>query len=317
MQAVAVETTERGCLVPRIIDIPTNVGYISSDFSLNRTLGVTVSPFSGKQRTQEYDAVYWTGRVTLAPMRRTEAVEWQSFLMALEGQKNYFRMGDPEGKNPKGTYNGETILADVRVNSGVNVESVTLSWSISGGSTITAGTAIFDGLAAGDYITVSGAFNEPNNGTFKIVTKTSDTVVVTDGYFNDSVETSTASCKVRQNVKGSSALSLKASGDSIVGTVKKGDYLAVYSAASTSGQEQKISQLVMATADAVVVVVAGRDTYSIPIQPKLRANLVDDYVIGFSSSVNKGLFRLDSNNADWAANNNSIYNIVFSFIEVM
>jgi hypothetical protein len=297
--------------VPKIIDVPTNVGFISSDFSLTNTMGVTVSPFSGKTRTQDYEANYWTGRVTLAPMRRSQAVEWQSFLSALEGQKNYFKMVDPDGKNPQGTYNSSELLADVRVNSGSNVESVALSFST---STITAGTAIFDGLVVGDYFTVSGANNEENNDTFKIVTRTSDTVVVIDKLLT--LEANTASCKVRQNVKGSKAVSLRASGNSIAGTVKAGDYLAVYAAASTSGKDDYIKQLVMVTGDAVITS-GTRDLYSIPIQPKLRQSLTDDHVLGFSSSVNKGLFRLDSNNVDWSANRNSVYNIVFSFIEVM
>lgn len=297
--------------MPKIIDVPTNVGFISSDFSLTNTMGVTVSPFSGKTRTQDYEANYWTGRVTLAPMRRSQAVEWQSFLSALEGQKNYFKMVDPDGKNPQGTYNSSELLADVRVNSGSNVESVALSFST---STITAGTAIFDGLVVGDYFTVSGANNEENNDTFKIVTRTSDTVVVIDKLLT--LEANTASCKVRQNVKGSKAVSLRASGNSIAGTVKAGDYLAVYAAASTSGKDDYIKQLVMVTGDAVITS-GTRDLYSIPIQPKLRQSLTDDHVLGFSSSVNKGLFRLDSNNVDWSANRNSVYNIVFSFIEVM
>ena len=295
--------------MPRIIPIPTNVGFISSDFSLNRTLGVTVSPFSGKQRTQEYDATYWTGRVTLAPMRRSQAVEWQSFLTALEGQKNYFKMVDPDGKVPQGTYNGSRFLGDVRVNGGTNVTSIALTFS---GSIITAGSTIFNGLVAGDFFTVSGANNEENNSTFKIKSKTNNSVVVVDHVLT--AESGTAGCKVRQNIKGASALSLKAVNTSVLGTVKAGDYLAVYSAASTDAD--KIVQLVMATGDAVITNTTT-DLYSIPIQPKLRQNLTDDHFVGFDTGVNRGLFRLDSNNADWSANQNSVYNIVFSFIEVM
>ena len=298
--------------MPRIIPIPTNVGFISSDFSLNRTLGVTVSPFSGKQRTQEYDATYWTGRVTLAPMRRSQAVEWQSFLTALEGQKNYFKMVDPDGKVPRGTYFGERFLGDVRVDSGSNVASVALSFS-SSTNTITAGTAIFDGLVVSDYFTVSGANNEENNQTFKIVTKNANDLSVTVDHAL-TAEANTAGCKVRQNVKGSSALSLKASQTNVYGTVKAGDYLAIYNATATSFDN--IVQLVMATGDAVITDTTT-DLYSIPIQPKLRQNLTDDHVVGFGTQYNRGLFRLDSNNADWSANQNSIYNIVFSFIEVM
>lgn len=296
--------------MPKIIPIPTNVGFTSSDFSLNRTLGVTVSPFSGKQRTQEYDATYWTGRVTLAPMRRPQAVEWQSFLSALEGQKNYFKMVDPDGKVPQGTYNGSRFLADVRVNSGTNVNSITLTFN---GSVITnAGSGIFAGLVVGDFFTVSGANNEENNSTFKITTKSSNNVVVVDHVLT--AEANTSGCKVRQNIKGATALSVKAVNTSVAGTVKAGDYLAVYSAASTNAD--KIVQLVMATGDAVITDTTT-DLYSIPIQPKLRQNLTDDHFIGFDTGVNRGLFRLDGNAVDWSANQNSIYNIVFSFIEVM
>ena len=295
--------------MPKIIDIPTNVGFTSSDFSLTNTMGVTVSPFSGKTRTQEYEANYWTGRVTLAPMRRSQAVEWQSFLSALEGQKNYFKMVDPDGKVPQGTYNGSRFLGDVRVNNGTNVNSITLTFN---GSIIQAGSGIFAGLVAGDFFTVSGANNEENNQTFKIVTKSSNTQVVTDHILT--AEAGTASCKVRQNIKGASALSLKASQNNVSGTVKAGDYLAVYSATSTNFDN--IVQLVMATGDAVITDTTT-DLYSIPIQPKLRQNLTDDHIVGFSTAVNRGLFRLDSNNVDWSANQNSIYNIVFSFVEVM
>ena len=305
MPAVEVETTERGYWeVPKIIDVPTNVGFISSDFSLTNTMGVTVSPFSGKTRTQDYEANYWTGRVTLAPMRRSQAVEWQSFLSALEGQKNYFKMVDPDGKNPQGTYSGQRFLGDVRINGGTNVESVAMTFN---NFSITAGSTIFNGLVVGDFFTVSGANNEENNQTYKIITKVTVDHACT-------AEANTAGCKVRQNVKGSSALSLKASQTNVSGTVKAGDYLAVYSATSTNFDN--IVQLVMATGDAVVTDTTT-DLYSIPIQPKLRQNLTDDHVVGFSTDVNRGLFRLDSNNVDWSANRNSVYNIVFSFVEVM
>ena len=295
--------------MPKIIPIPTNVGFISSDFSLTNTMGVTVSPFSGKTRTQDYEANYWTGRVTLAPMRRSQAVEWQSFLSALEGQKNYFKMVDPDGKVPQGTYNGSRFLGDVRVNGGTNVTSIALTFN---GSVITAGSTIFNGLVVGDFFTVSGANNEENNSTFKITTKTNNSVVVVDHVLT--AEANTAGCKVRQNIKGASALSLKAVNTSALGTIKAGDYLAVYSAASTDAD--KIVQLVMATGDAVITNTTT-DLYSVPIQPKLRQSLTDDHFVGFDTGVNRGLFRLDSNNVDWSANQNSIYNIVFSFVEVM
>lgn len=295
--------------MPKIIDMPSSPGFTDSNFQLFRAVAVSASPFSGKQRTQEYDAVFWLGRASLPPMSRSQASNWQSFFLNLEGQKNTFLFNDPDGKTPQGTYSSTGFKADTRINSGSQVTSVTLSFS---GSTITAATAIFDGLVAGDYITVSGATNEDNNGTHKVVTVTSDTVIVTDADL--STEASTASCKVRQNVKGSTALSLEALTNAATGTIKAGDYLAIYD--TTSTVTGKPVQLVMATEDATVSTNSGKDHYSVQIQPKLRES-ADDHFIGFSSSYNKSQFRLAANTVEWDANAASNYGMTFEFLEVV
>lgn len=294
--------------MPKTISIPTNVGFTNSTFTLYRAVSMSGSPFSGAQRTQEYDAVYWTGRVSLPPMRRSDAVEWQSFFLDLEGFKNYFLFRDPDCTTPQGTYNADSLSGETRIDSGSQVSSVTLSFS---GSTITAGTAIFDGLVVGDFFTVSGALKEENNGTFKITTKTSDTVVVVD--HDLTTESSTASCKVRQNIKGSTALSLEAETNSAAGTIKKGDYLAIYDGASVSSNP---IQLVMATEDATVSVNSGKDHYSVRIQPKLRQDLGTN-AVGFSSSYNKSRFRLTSNEVEWDTNAVSNFGFTLEFMEVI
>lgn len=293
--------------MPKTITIPTTPGFTDSSFSLYRAVAIAASPFSGKQRTQEYDAVFWQGRASLPPMNRAQASNWQAFFLNLEGNKNYFLFGDPDAKAPQGTYSGDYLTGDTRVNSGSQVASVTLSFS---NRTITAGSAIFDGLVAGDFITVSGAQNEDNNGTYKITSKTSDTVLVTDVDFV--TESSTASCKVRQNVKGSTALSIEASSNSAAGTIKAGDYLAVYDGTALDNP----IQLVMATEDATVTTNAGKDHYSIKIQPKLRQDLGTN-AVGFSSSYNKSRFRMAVNIAEWDANLASLYGMTFEFTEVV
>ncbi len=295
--------------MPKTITIPTTPGFTDSSFSLYRAIAVSASPFSGKQRTQEYDAVFWQGRVSLPPMNREQASNWQSFFLNVEGNKNYFLFGDPDAKSPQGTYNSTGFKSETRVNSGSQVTSVTLSFS---GSTLTAGSSIFDGLVVGDFVTVSGATNEDNNGTHKILTKTSNTVIVVDSDFV--TESSTASCKVRQNVKGSTALSFEAITNSATGTVKAGDYLAIYDSSSTVGG--KPVQLVMATEDATVSVNSGKDHYSVKIQPKLRQS-TDDHFIGFSSSYNKSQFRLANNTVEWDSGATSLYGITFEFTEVV
>ena len=292
--------------MPKIITIPTNAGIISSTFNLTKTIGTSIAPFSGKYRSQEYDYNYWSGQISVAPMKRSDVVQWQSFLSNLDGTKNYFKYGDPDAFTPRGTYNNTHLLADIRVDSGSNVNSATLTFANTN-SVVTSTSAIFDGLVVNDFITISGAVNSENNGTFKVTTFTSSTEIEVDAVLAD--ESSTASCRVRQNAKGSTALSLKATGSN-AGTILQGDYLSVQDGSGN------IKQLVMATADATVTS-GSPNLYSVPVQPALRQAVADDSIIGFSSASNRGLFRLDSNTVEWQANNVSLYRISFGFTEVI
>ena len=74
----------------KLISMPTSPWFIDSSFTLTRAVGITSSPFSGKQRTQEFDFVGWEGTANLPPMNRTQAVEWQAFLLECIGTRNYF-----------------------------------------------------------------------------------------------------------------------------------------------------------------------------------------------------------------------------------
>jgi hypothetical protein len=288
--------------VAKLISMPTSPNFVRSNWSLIRTVGTTTSPFTGKTKTQEYDGVYWTAEVSLPPMRRADASNWQSFLLELNGTVNHFKFADPDALTNTGTYSTAHLISEHRVNN----TSVTLSFS---GSTLTAGASTFANALEGDFIVVTGAVNEENNGTHKIVTKTSATVVVTDAAFT--TESSTASCKVRTNVKGATGLSLKASSTSATGTIKKGDYLSIQSAANTTGTP---AQLVMATQDATFTN-AATDQYSVAIQPKLRSDLANGHYVVFTNP--KGTFRLISNEVSWSADRISNYGFSFSCIEVI
>lgn len=287
----------------KIITMPSTPNFTISNFRLIRTIGQTVSPFTGQTKTQEFDAVYWQADVTLPPMKRSVAVNWQTFLMELKGTTNHFKFADPDALTNTGTYSTSYLEANKRVNN----TSVTLSFS---GNTITAGASTFASARAGDFIHVTGATNDVNNGTHKITTKTSTTVVVVDTDLT--TESSTAGCKVRQNVKGATGLSLLASTNAASGTIKKGDYLGIISSASVSGTP---SQLVMVMEDATATSDAGKDFYSVKTEPKLRSDLADGNYVIFSNP--KGLFRLVGNEVEWSADRASTYGISFSCIEVV
>ena len=288
----------------KLIPMPTTPNFVTSNFTLVRTVGTTVSPFTGKTKTQEFDGVYWTAEVSLPPMRRDVALNWQSFLLDLNGPVNTFKFTDPDALVNQGTYSTAHLTSELRTNN----TSVTLSFASNG--TLTAGASTFANTKVGDFIVVTGATNEENNGTHKVTTVTSNTVVVTNGDFT--TESNTASCKVRTNVKGATGLSLRASTTGASGTIKKGDYLSIQSSASSSGTP---AQLVMVVEDATATSNAGNDFYSVKTEPKLRSDLASGHYVVFTNP--KGNFRLVSNEVSWSADKISNYGISFSCTEVI
>jgi len=279
-----------------IVTMPTNVGFMQSEWELIRTIGTTVSPFTGQQYTQEFANTYWRAQLTLPPMSRTQVVEWQAFLAECKGPVNSFQLSDPDAKTNQGTYNQTHMTASRRVDD----TSETLSFS---GSTITAGTAIFGSLIAGDFIHITGATNEVNNGTHKISSITNNTTIVVGTTLT--TESNTASCTVRQNIAGATGLALT-SVSSGTGTVKKGDYLGVLSGNSTSHQP---FQLLLVTEDAT----QSGTSIAVKTQPRLRKDLTDGYFVMFSSP--KGLFRLVESNFNWKADRASTYSLSIHAVE--
>lgn len=286
----------------RLITMPTTPNFVRSNFSLYRAIGQTASPFTGKQLTQEYDAVYWTADVTLPAMNRTQAKEWQSFLLQLKGTTNHFKFADPDALTNTGTFNTTHLLGDKRVN------NTNVALQVTNGNTFTAGASTFGSAVVGDFIHVTGLANEENNGTHKITTKTSATVVVVDSVLTN--VSSTSGCKVQQNVKGATGLSLDTT-NSFTGTIKKGDYLGITAGTATTANPV---QLVMVVEDATLTD-ATPDRYSVQIEPKLRSDLADNKFVIFQNP--KGLFRLQANTVDWDADRASLYGISFSCIEVV
>ena len=279
-----------------IVTMPTSPSFTDSEWSLIRTIGTTVSPFTGQQKTQEFANTYWSASLTLPPMKRAQAVLWQSFLVNCRGSVNSFQLGDPDAKTNQGTYNQTHMTASRRVND----TSETLTFS---GSTITSGTSIFGSVIVGDFVHITGAINEENNGTHKISAVTNATTIITTSTLTS--ESNTAGCTVRQNVAGATALALT-SVSSGTGTIKAGDYLGVLSGNSTSHQP---FQLLMVTEDAV----QSGTSISVHTEPRLRKDLTDGFFVMFTAP--KGLFRLVTKEITWSANRASTYGIQLSVVE--
>ena len=280
-----------------IVTIPTEPGFTTSDWTLIRTIGTTVSPFTGEQKTQEFPFTCWTGTLTLPPMLRSQAALWQSFLVECRGTINSFKIGDPDAKVRQGTY-AQTHLTSARR---VNSASVTLSFAANG--TITCTTSIFGSLIVGDFIHVTGATNEVNNGTHKITTTTNATTIIVDKTLT--VENTTSGCSCKQNVSGATGLSLNTV-SSDTGTIKAGDYLGVLSGNSL---DHLPFQLVLVTEDAT----RSTTKYAVKTQPRLRKDLTDGHFIRINGP--QGLFRLVNKDVNWDTDRCSKYGISFQIIE--
>jgi len=297
--------------VGKLVTMPNTPNFVRSNFKLVRTIGTVASPYTGKIRTQEYDGVFWEAVVSLPPMRRDVAKNWQSFLLECNGMVNQFKFADPDALVNQGTYNADDLKAKNRINQTANIE---LDFNTDNTIVAPSDTTPFANALVGDFISVTGSQYPENNGTHKITAKANSytLTVQPENTITLTEDLNRTACTIKSNQKGSTGLNLSASSNSATGTIKKGDYLQI-TASSTTGQNPV--QYVMVTEDATLNVIAGEDTYGVKIQPKLRTAITENHLVRFASP--KGMFRLTTKDVDWDADNISNYGMSFSCIEVV
>ena len=84
-----------------VLTMPSTPNFTRSTFRLTRAIAVSVSPFSGVTRTQEFDKVGWEADVALPLMRRATAAEWQAFMLRCKGSVNTFKFADTDSLTNK------------------------------------------------------------------------------------------------------------------------------------------------------------------------------------------------------------------------
>ena len=105
--------------------MPTSPAFTTSDWGIRRVVAVSESPFTGATQVQKYAKAQWYATLSLPPMKRSQAVEWQSFFMQLEGKANTFLLGDPDAKTVLGG-NAPTSIS-VTSSAAIGATSVTLT----------------------------------------------------------------------------------------------------------------------------------------------------------------------------------------------
>jgi len=92
-------------VMPTEPSAPATVEYSAID-----TVAVSVSPFTGQQQTQDWQASFMEASVSMPTLTHSQAQEWIAFLMSLRGQAKIFQLGDPLAVSPRGSGLGTPLV---------------------------------------------------------------------------------------------------------------------------------------------------------------------------------------------------------------
>ena len=87
-----------------------NTGITSSEFTLTRSVGISISPYTGGQQVYKNQLALWKAVFQLPPMKRATAAQWQSFFAELNGRYGTFLAGDPDAKTIQGAATGSIYV---------------------------------------------------------------------------------------------------------------------------------------------------------------------------------------------------------------
>jgi len=96
-------------------------GLKTSEFGLRRSVGISVSPYTGGQQVYKNQLALWYAVFSLPPMNRSTASIWQAFFAELNGRYGTFLAGDPDAKTILGNtsatilVNGDHSIGDTSI----------------------------------------------------------------------------------------------------------------------------------------------------------------------------------------------------------
>lgn len=96
---------------PELITVPTSSCAASVIMTLTRVVGVTASPFTLSEQTFRWPGEAWSLDFQLPVIKgRATASDWITFGIKAEGRFNYFLLGDPSAKEPRGLATGTPVV---------------------------------------------------------------------------------------------------------------------------------------------------------------------------------------------------------------
>jgi len=100
-----------------LVSFPTTPGLRSLDISVKDATATVNSPYTGQTQAQLWPGGdMLLGTVTLPPMQRADADNWESALMQCRGMAYAFQMGDPLRQTPRGNPSGNAQCVDSSAN---------------------------------------------------------------------------------------------------------------------------------------------------------------------------------------------------------
>lgn len=108
------------------LSLPTVKCAMTVEMRAINAVAIDQSPFSFDQSVHHWGGEMWQADITLPPMDRADAEQWNAFLTSLRGQYGTFLMGDPRGKVARGTATAATITGAIEASSVTVVMTGTL-----------------------------------------------------------------------------------------------------------------------------------------------------------------------------------------------
>jgi hypothetical protein len=93
-----------------IVPMPSSPAPRSIEWNATDAVAALVSPFSGQQQIQNWQAGWLSASVTMPPMKDSHARAWVAFLLACQGVQNVFQLGDPFRAAPLGSGAGSPLV---------------------------------------------------------------------------------------------------------------------------------------------------------------------------------------------------------------
>lgn len=75
-----------------IVTMPTAPSVRLIEFALNQIVSTSVSPFTGQQQVQDWQAGWMEASLQLPPLTQPQSVSWLSFLVACRGSACVFQL---------------------------------------------------------------------------------------------------------------------------------------------------------------------------------------------------------------------------------